>query len=73
MKAKQYVGTLLFTIVTVFFAQGQIAVSNLEEIAKIKKGTTYVAMKDPTSEKAKEYISVFKSTWNLSKVEVIKY
>lgn len=56
-----------------FQSQSQIAISNLAEISKIKSGTTFVAMKDPSSEKAKEFIEVFKNNWTISKVECIKY
>lgn len=72
MKTKQYLAALAFTTAALL-SKGQIAISNIEEIAKVKKGTTYVAMKNPASEKAKAYIDVLKSTWTLSKVEFIKY
>ncbi|MEZ5059213.1 MAG: hypothetical protein R2879_19430 [Saprospiraceae bacterium] len=56
-----------------FYANSQIAISNLDEVGKIKNGTTYIAMKDPGSEKSKPYIKVFKDNWTLSKIEFIKY
>ncbi|WP_333599128.1 hypothetical protein [Flavobacterium sp.] len=51
----------------------QIAITNVGEIAKIKQGTTFFAMKDPNSPKVKEYVDIIKKTWNFSKVECIKY
>ncbi len=51
----------------------QIEISNISEIDKLKRGTTYIAMKDPLSEKALEYINVFKANWTISKFEFIKY
>ncbi|MBK6823012.1 MAG: hypothetical protein IPG87_08490 [Saprospiraceae bacterium] len=58
---------------TPIIANSQFSISNLSEIAKIKSGTTYIAMKDPNSEKTKEYIEVFKNYWTISKAEFIKY
>ena len=52
---------------------GQIAISNVAEIAKIKKGTLFVAMKDPNSIKDKEYVDVFMKNWTFSKIACIKY
>lgn len=72
-KTKHCLTTLLFILTVTFCAKSQIAISNLSEIAKIKSGTTYIAMKDPNSEKNKEYINVFKSNWTISKFEFIKY
>ena len=66
----------LFFIVLVLsplFCFSQIAISNITEIANIKNGTTFFAMKDPTSPKAKEYVDVIKKYWTFSKVECIKY
>jgi hypothetical protein len=51
----------------------QIAITNIAEINNIKNGTTFFAMKDPASTKAKEYIEVIKKYWSISKVECIKY
>lgn len=68
----------IFTIIIYLFlssinSYAQIAISNVNQIAKIKKGITYIVMKDPTSEKAKEFIDVYKNTWTFSKIEFIKY
>ena len=73
MKTKHYLTTLLFILTVTFCTKSQIAISNISEIEKIKSGTTYIAMKDPNSEKIKEYINVFKSNWTISKFEFIKY
>ena len=60
---------ILFSLVS----NGQISVSNISEIPKIKMGTTFFAMKDPSSPSAKEYVEAIKKNWSLSKVECIKY
>ncbi|WP_333875455.1 hypothetical protein [Flavobacterium sp.] len=51
----------------------QITLTNTAEIAKIKQGTTYFAMKDPASPAAVGYVAAIKKAWSLSKVECIKY
>ena len=61
---------LLMGIQTSF---SQIAISNVAEIAKIKTGTLFVAMKDPNSIKDKEYVAVFMKNWTFSKIACIKY
>lgn len=73
IKTQQYLATLILTITVTICAKGQVAISNLSQLAKIKSGTTYIAMKDPSSEKAKEYINVLKSNWTISKYKFIKY
>jgi hypothetical protein len=52
---------------------GQIAITNVSEIAKIKNGTTFFAMSNPASPKAAAYVEAIKKNWTLSKVECIKY
>jgi hypothetical protein len=52
---------------------GQIAITNVSEIAKIKNGTTFFAMSNPASPKAATYVEAIKKNWTLSKVECIKY
>lgn len=52
---------------------GQIAITNVGEIAKIKNGTTFFAMNNPASPKAAAYVEAIKKNWTLSKVECIKY
>jgi len=54
-------------------AQSQIAISNIDQIAKIKQGTTFFAMKDPSLPKSKEYVDAIKKAWPFSKIECIKY
>jgi hypothetical protein len=51
----------------------QIAISNTNEIEKIKMGTTFFAMKDPASPKVTVYVEAIKKNWTFSKVECIKY
>lgn len=63
----------IFSIVFALKANGQISISNISEIPKIKNGTLYVAMKDPNSEKSKEFAAIFKESWTFSKIECIKY
>lgn len=65
--------TLFFNIVIAFNANSQIAISNIDQLSKIKNGTTYIAMKDPNSAKSKEFVEVFKKNWTYSKFEFIKY
>lgn len=72
-KIKFFLTAFLFSLAATFNANSQIAISNSSEIAKIKNGTTYIAMKDPDSEKAKEYVNAFKNNWSISKIEFIKY
>lgn len=72
-KTNHYLIAFLFTVTFSFCAKSQIAITNLSELAKIKRGTTYIAMKDPSSEKSKAYIDVFKKYWTISKYEFIKY
>lgn len=51
----------------------QIAITNISEIANIKQGTTFFAMKDPASPKVAAYVDAIKKNWTLSKVACIKY
>lgn len=60
----------LFIVTNVF---GQIGVSNISELPRLKNGITYIVVKDPNSDKDKEYFNVFKKNWTFSKIEVIKY
>lgn len=55
------------------FGFSQITITNTSEVAKIKEGTTFIAMKDPASPKATAYVEAIKKAWTLSKVECIKY
>ena len=72
-KIKFFLTAFVFSLTFAFNANSQIAISNISEITKIKSGTTYIAMKDPNSEKVKEYINAFKSNWTIYKIEFIKY
>ncbi|MES2545563.1 MAG: hypothetical protein V4548_11805 [Bacteroidota bacterium] len=68
-----FLGTILLSIFISFNASAQIAISNINEIPKVKNGITYIAMKDPNSKKSKEYVDLFKKYWTFSKFEFIKY
>lgn len=75
MKLEKYflqITTLVFIIFSTK-SNGQISTSNVTEIAKLKNGTTYFAMKDPTAPKATAYAEAIKKFWTISKVECIKY
>jgi hypothetical protein len=56
-----------------FLGFSQIAITNIAEVAKIKQGTTFFAMSDPSSPKGKAFTDAIKKMWTLSKVECIKY
>ncbi len=56
-----------------FIGLSQIEISNSAEIAKIKTGTLFFAMKDPDSPKAAAYVDAILKNWKLSKVACIKY
>jgi len=73
IKIKFFLTTLVLSVSVTFNAISQIAISNISEITKIKSGTTYIAMKNPNSEKVKDYINVFNSNWTVSKIIFIKY
>lgn len=67
------INCLLVFLVAAQVSFGQIAISNVGEIEKIKSGTTFVAMKDPNALKSKEYQDAFQKNWTFSKVAFIKY
>lgn len=71
MKTK--LNCLLVFFITIHSGFSQIVLSNVGEIAKIKSGTLFVAMKDPNSVIDKEYAALFLKNWTFSKVECIKY
>lgn len=73
MKKTKLIFTAFFFLAILFKANSQISIDNVQEISNLKGATTYIAMKDPNSEKAKEYVEIFKRYWNLSKFEFIKY
>lgn len=64
---------LLALILAPIFGFSQISITNTSEIAKIKTGTTFFAMKDPASPKAVAYVEAIKKNWTLNKAECIKY
>lgn len=71
--------TILLQLILVFLAivpikfHSQITISNIPEIDKIKQGTTFFAMKDPTSPKAAAFVEAITKNWTFSKVACIKY
>lgn len=73
---KMKLNFIVISAAAVFFSMemhSQITISNSTEIAKIKTGTTFFAMKDPASPKAAAFVEAIKKNWTLSKVECIKY
>jgi len=66
---------LFFYLLFLFLSSAncQISISDIGNIEEIKNGVTYIAMKDPLSEKAKAFVEVYKTNWNFSKIEFIKY
>jgi hypothetical protein len=71
--SKNYFLFLLTNFYLISYSYAQISISNISEIDKIIQGKTYILMKDPESEIAKEYIKVFWDYWTISKIEFIKY
>lgn len=65
------VSTLTLAAITTTTAQ--ISISNTEELVKVKAGTTYIAMKDPSSANAEAYVAAAKKYWTFSKIECIAY
>jgi hypothetical protein len=53
-------------------AHSQFEVLNPENIEALKKGTTYIVMKDTAAPAVQEYIEIIKKYWTISKVEFIK-
>lgn len=73
MKSKLSFLSFIAIVLFPLFGFSQITITNTAEVAKIKQGTTYFAMKDPASPKAIAYVDAIKKAWTLSKVECIKY
>lgn len=73
MKSKCPIYSVLLFSLLPWLTFSQITLTNTSEIAKIKQGTTYFAMKDPASPAAAGYVAAIKKAWSLSKVECIKY
>jgi hypothetical protein len=65
--------SLFVLFILPLFSFSQISISNTSEIEKVKTGTTFFAMKDPSSPKAAAFVEAIKKHWTLSKVECIKY
>lgn len=73
MKSKHPFTTLIAIALFPLFSFAQITITNTAEVAKIKQGTTYFAMKDPASPTAAAYVEAIKKAYTLTKVECIKY
>ncbi|WP_284650868.1 hypothetical protein [Flavobacterium terrisoli] len=73
MKIRANLFNFIATILFPFFCFSQITITNTAEVAKIKQGTTFFAMKDPASPKDVAFVEAIKKAWTLSKVECIKY
>nr|WP_294776062.1 hypothetical protein [uncultured Flavobacterium sp.] len=73
MKTKHTLIILTAIALLPLFSFAQITITNTAEVAKIKQGTTYFAMKDSASPAAEAYVAAIKKAWTLSKVECIKY
>lgn len=54
-------------------AHAQFEVKKADALSLVQDGTTYLAMKDPASEKAKPFLEALRTGWKLSKVEAIRY
>jgi hypothetical protein len=63
---------LLFSLFTQS-AFCQIAINNIDEIARLKKGITYIVMKDTGSAVAQPYKDIFRRYWTCSKIGFIEY
>lgn len=53
--------------------QAQFEVKDAAALSRVQEGTVHLALKDPTSPKAKDYIDALRAGWKLSKVEAIRY
>lgn len=73
MKPKHTFISFIAIALLPLFSFAQITITNTTEVAKIKQGTTFFAMKDPASPKAAAYVDAIKKAWTLTKVECIKY
>lgn len=50
----------------------QVLIQNLNQMPKLKRGTTYIVMEDTVSTTAKAYMDVYRSAWQVSKLDFIK-
>ena len=67
---------VLFVGVIGFLSAGmvaQISISNVAMLSKVKEGTTYLAMKDPTNAASKVYVAAAEKHWTFSKLVCISY
>ncbi len=71
---KTLLSNLTFLLILFGFSlpsTAQMSISNPEEIANLKNGTTYFGVEDPSSERTKEYIEILKNNWTFNTIEVI--
>lgn len=61
--------SLLFT----FEMSSQVGIYNIDEIAKVKEGTTYVIVGGQDSVVDERFIEVLKNNWTFSKIDFVKY
>jgi hypothetical protein len=54
-------------------SQAQFQLTNINQLQKIKNGTTYIAMENPDAPQSKAYVDIIKKYWTFSKIEFIKY
>ncbi|MCO5267613.1 MAG: hypothetical protein M9897_01815 [Brumimicrobium sp.] len=64
--------TIAYCLTISFSINSQIAIANLDQLAKLKSGTTYIVMDNLDSDISKEYMEVYKKYWTITKIEFIK-
>ena len=62
-----------FSLVVNYKSTAQISIANTDQLAKIKDGTTYLAMKDPKAPKAAAFVAAAEKHWTFSKLVCISY
>lgn len=62
-----------FSLVVNYKSTAQISIANTDQLAKIKDGTTYLAMKDPKAPKAAAFVAAAEKYWTFSKIKCISY
>lgn len=68
-KIKLFLSIFVFFTTLSFNIKGQIAISNYSEIAKIKNGTTYIALNSLSSGN----LDIIKKNWTISKIVFIRH
>jgi hypothetical protein len=74
---KKLLSKIIVFCLVILFAKfetiAQITISNSYLLPQVKKGTTYIAMKDPNSPLAAAYVDAAIKNWTFSKVKCIQY